>query len=247
MPEKGQPKVVKRERSWPRRELVILMGIAAPILLVAMIAVALVGGSETGGRPVTGSPSVPSSAPQATGEVSSSPGPVNLVYPDSPTRGPADADVTLVEFLDPECESCRAAYPLVERLLDEYGGRLRLVVRYVPGHGNSALAIAALEEAGRQGRYWEMLDLLFARQPEWGEQATPQTAAFLAYGAELGLDAGRLKVALEDPDLRKVQRDYADAVALGVAGTPTFFVNGVRLENLSEAGLRSMIAEAMSK
>lgn len=222
------------------REAVILVAIGLPILLVAAVAAVMVGGSQ-GGSGLAGGSASPSS-----GGASTTPGEVPLVYPDSPSKGPADAPVTLVEFLDPECESCRAAYPLVEQILAENEGRIRLVVRYVPGHGNSALAIVALEEAGKQGRYWELMEILFDRQPEWGEQETPQTEAFLAYGAEIGLDVAALTAALESPDLTKVERDAADAAALAIRGTPTFFINGAQLDDLSEQGLRSMIESALA-
>lgn len=222
-----------------RREALVLAAIGAPILLAVILGTVFLGGSRPGGVVAGGStPPLPS----ASTPVSEVP----LAYPDSPTKGPAEAPVTLVEFLDPECESCRAAYPLVEQLLSEYEGRIRYVVRYVPLHTNSALAAAALEEAGRQGRYWEMLEILFERQPDWGDQSSPQTDAFLAYGAEIGLDVNRLKTALENPDLSKVERDRADATALGIRGTPTFFVNGTQLDNLSEEGLRTMIEAALT-
>jgi len=93
-----------------------------------------------------------------------------LVRPDSPSLGLADAPVTLVEFLDPECESCRAFYPTVKRILKDYDGKVRLVVRYMTFHQNSALAATFTEAAGEQGKYWEMQETLFRRQPEWGER-----------------------------------------------------------------------------
>lgn len=229
-----------RPHSSRRREALILAALAVPVLAAFALAAVFVGASPGDGQPAVGS------ATPSPGDESASPSEVQLVYPDSPTKGPADAPVTLVEFLDPECESCRAAYPIVEQLLSDYEGRLRLVVRYVPGHNNSALAAAALEEAGVQGRYWEMLERLFAGQPDWGEQDSPQTEAFLAYGAEIGLDVDLLAAALESPDLSKVERDAADAVALGIPGTPTFFVNGTQLDDLSEEGLRSMIEAALA-
>lgn len=167
------------------------------------------------------------------------------MYPDSPTLGPADAPVILVEFLDPECEACRAAYPIVKDLMADYEGQIRLVVRYVPGHSNSALAVLALEEAGRQGRYWETLEYFFAKQSEWGELQEPQTDAFLRYGAELGLDVDRLRAAMTSPDFKKLERDAADGQALGIRATPTFFVNGEMVEDLSEQGLRMAIDQAV--
>jgi protein-disulfide isomerase len=93
-----------------------------------------------------------------------------LVREDSAALGPADAQVTLVEFLDPECESCAGFYPTVKQILKDYDGKVRLVVRYMTFHQNSALAAAFTEAAGEQGKYWEMQERLFRRQPEWGER-----------------------------------------------------------------------------
>ena len=85
---------------------------------------------------------------QATAARSPAADPALLEHPDSPSKGPRDAKVTIVEFLDPECEACRAMFPIVERLMGEYQGQVRLVVRYLPLHPNSALAASALEAAG---------------------------------------------------------------------------------------------------
>jgi len=118
-------------------------------------------------------------------------------------------------------------HPVVERLRQEYGERVQFVVRYFPLHNNSVLAATAMEAAGRQGRYWEMYDLLFERQREWGEQGTSQRTRFVAYARELGLDVAQFQAALNDPALgEKVERDRRDGVALGVEGTPSFFLNG---------------------
>ena len=170
----------------------------------------------------------------------------SLIREDSPTRGPADAPVTLVEFLDPECESCRAAYPVVEQILEDYDGQIRYVVRYIPNHNNSALAIAATEAAGEQGKYWEMQELLFAMQPEWGEQSTAQTDKFIAYAETLGLDTEQFSAGLQNPAyFEKAQRDNTDAATLGLRGTPTFFVNGQLVYGLDEQSIRAIIEEAL--
>ncbi|HWP63895.1 MAG TPA: thioredoxin domain-containing protein [Candidatus Binatia bacterium] len=218
------------------REALILAAIAVPILVIAAIAVFVVDGGVGDASPP---PAAGASGAAGGGQAT------RLVYPDSPTLGPADAPVTLVEYLDPECESCRAFYPVVKDVMGDYEGQIRLVVRYVPYHGNSALAYVALEEAGRQGRYWEALEFFFARQPEWGEKQEPQTEAFLAYGEELGLDVEAMRAAFASPDLTKLERDAADAEALGVSGTPTFFVNGTVVEDFSEQGLRDAIDRAL--
>ena len=213
-------------RSAPRPAL-ILAAIGVPVVAAAIIASFVFGGSPpaTGGVPGVSPSAAGSAQPSGAGSITD-----RLVRADSPTRGPADAPVTLVEFLDPECEACRAAYPEVERLLAEFEGRVRYVVRYVPGHANSALAVVALQTAAAQDAYWEMLGLLFERQPEWGEQQEPQTEAFLRYAAELGLDTDPFAAAFAQPDVATVDRDLQDAIAVGVQGTPTFFVNGTMVD-----------------
>ncbi len=165
-----------------------------------------------------------------------------LIREDSPTLGAEDAPVTIVEFLDPECEACRAAFPAVKQLLEDYGEDVRLVVRYLPLHNNSVLAAAATEAAGEQGMYWEMQEELFVHQPEWGEQQTPQTELFITYAEEIGLNIEQFVDALDDEDiLAKIERDYADAQALGLTGTPTFFINGQLVEPLSLDRIVEMI------
>lgn len=181
----------------------------------------------------------------------------NLVRPDSPSLGPADAKVTVVEFLDPECESCAAVAPQVKSLLNEYQGRVRFVVRYMPLHRNAKLAAQYTEAAGEQGRYWEFQQKLFAHQGEWGEKhgpgahetpTTPVSTLFEKYGKEIGLDPEKLNAAAGNPKYaEKAERDLADGRALGVRATPTFFVNGRRLARLSMQDLRTLINDELSK
>lgn len=179
-----------------------------------------------------------------------------LVRPDSPTLGPADAPVTLVEFLDPECESCRAFYPRVKQILKDYDGKVRLVVRYMPLHPNSMLAATFIEAAGEQGKFWEMQETLFRRQPEWGERhgephAAPiesPAALFEKYAMELGLDVEKIRTAVaQNRYAAKLERDKRDGQSLGVTRTPTFFVNGRELARFSEQDLRSLIDEELGK
>jgi protein-disulfide isomerase len=179
-----------------------------------------------------------------------------LVRPDSPILGPADAPVTLVEFLDPECESCRAFYPRVKQILKDYDGKVRLVVRYMPLHPNSMLAATFTEAAGEQGRFWEMQEMLFRRQPEWGERhgephatpSEPPAALFEKYAMELGLDVEKIRTAVaQNRYAAKLERDKSDGQSLGVTRTPTFFVNGRELARFSEQDLRSLIDEELGK
>lgn len=179
-----------------------------------------------------------------------------LVRPDSPTLGSPDAPVTLVEFLDPECESCAAFAPVVKKILKDYDGKVRLVVRYMPLHPNSLKAATLTEAAGEQGKYWQMQELLFQRQPEWGTKHGPPTAApppdvnalFDKYAKEIGLDMEKVKSAVnENRYYSKLERDYRDGQTLGVRQTPSFFVNGRKLARFSESDLRALIEDELRK
>jgi protein-disulfide isomerase len=242
MPDRSKPKPRSNAKPStgpsPTSRLLVLAAIGIPVILVVLGGIALLG---------DGGQAVASSTPPA----STAPAPSDagvLVRDDSPALGPADAPVTLVEFLDPECESCRAFYPIVKEVLDDYAGDVRLVVRYVPGHANSALAAIALEAAREQDetKYWEMLELLFERQPEWGERQEPQPQAFLDAAAAVGLDVGPIQTAMDAGDTSMVERDLADALAVDVGGTPTFFVNGTEVSDLSPEGLRAAIDAALA-
>lgn len=176
-----------------------------------------------------------------------------LVREDSPVLGPADARITIVEFLDPECEACAAFGPSVKKVVKEFEGQVRLVIRYMPFHPNSMMAANFLEAAGEQGKYWEALDLIFAKQSEWGEvHGAPRDkqpdakAAFDRFTKELGLDAEAVNAAIRDNRFGpKIERDKQDGQSVGVRQTPTIFVNGRKLNRLFESELRSMIKKEL--
>lgn len=156
-----------------------------------------------------------------------------LVREDSYKIEVKEAKVTLVEFLDPECESCRAAHPMVKQILKEYEGKINFVIRYFPLHKNSVLAVKAAEAAGEQDKYWEMIDMLFENQGDWGEKSEPQTVAFLSYAEKLDLDINKFKADLNNKAYEdKIERDKNDGLNVGVQGTPTFFINGVLVDKV---------------
>jgi protein-disulfide isomerase len=179
----------------------------------------------------------------------------SLIREDSPTLGAADAPVTIVEFLDPECESCAAFAPIIKKILKEYDGKVRLVVRYMPLHPNSLTAATFTEAAGEQGKYWQAQEMLFQKQPEWGTKHGPQTGApadvntlFRKYAMELGLDINKMDAAFaENRYAAKLARDRKDGQSLGVTRTPTLFVNGRQLARLGESDLRFLINEELKK
>ena len=159
-----------------------------------------------------------------------------------------NSDVTLVEFLDFECEACRAAFPMVEQLRAEYGDRVNFVVRYFPiqSHFNAERAARAVEAAAQQGKFEPMYKKMYETQSQWGEQRTPADATFRGFAAELGLDMAAFDAAYNDPaTLDRVNIDVADGKALGVQGTPTFFLNGNEVEARSYQDLTTAVEQAL--
>ena len=166
----------------------------------------------------------------------------------SPRYGNPDAKVYLIEFLDPECESCRAFYPHIKSLLSEFKDKVQLVVRYAPFHGNSKEAIRALEASKKQGKYWEAVEHLFAKQPLWGSHHHPKIELIYEFLPEVGVDVSKLKEDMKNPEYDKIiQQDLEDLRALGVRGTPTFFVNGKSPEKFSFDSLRKLVKDEVEK
>ena len=162
-----------------------------------------------------------------------------LVKPHSITKGPANARVTLVEYLDPECESCARMNPYVKKIVKEFEKDLRVVVRYMPYHGNSKLVANILEGARAEGKYWETLDILFETQSQWANHHQPRPDLIPEILKPLGLN---MKKIMADAQAGKfdqlIMEDAEDGKNLGVNGTPTFFVNGSKLEELGYEPLR---------
>ncbi|WP_284987837.1 thioredoxin domain-containing protein [Arthrobacter sp. fls2-241-R2A-172] len=160
---------------------------------------------------------------------------------------PATEKAQLVEFLDFECESCRAAYPLVEELKKEYGDRITFVHRYfpLPGHRNSGTAALAVEAAAQQGKYEQMVAKMFETQAEWGEKQDSQAALFRSYAQELSLDMTRYDTDVADEKTKeRIRKDVDDGTALGVTGTPTFFLDGKKLTLNTEEQFRQLLDDA---
>ncbi len=162
----------------------------------------------------------------------------------------ADGRVTFVEFLDFECEACGAAFPYVEQLRAEYGDRVTFVMRYfpLPSHFNSTNAAVAAEAAARQSQLEAMYQKLFESQSEWGEKQDSQAPLFRTYAEELGLDMGQYDADIADPStLERVKSDFDDGVALGVASTPTMYVNDVLVELTSFEDIRTAVENALAE
>lgn len=219
-----------------KKETVLLAIIAFLVVVIAVIGASYYRGST-----------VPAPAPSTAAS--------NLVRPDSPTLGPDDAPVTIVEFYDPECESCAAFHDSIKKVLNEYEGKTRLVARIMPLHPNSLLAATFIEMAGEQGKYWEAQKFVYRKQPEWGTvhgspaaEQPDAPALFEKYAVDFGLDVEEFKKAVnENRYADTLRQDMEDGRRLGVSKTPTIFVNGRMLTRLSEPDLRYMVEQELSR
>ena len=154
------------------------------------------------------------------------------VAPDDYIKGTAGAPVTLVEYLDFECEACAAFFPLVKQLETDFDGTLQIVIRYfpLPGHRNVMASALAVEAAGQQGKFFEMHDLLYTEQKTWGEKPNPTPEVFETYAQQLGLDMEKFKASVNSPETKaRVERDIESGKALGNRGTPSFYLNGKKI------------------
>lgn len=137
--------------------------------------------------------------------------------------------ITIVEFSDLQCPACRAAEPLVERVVDENPGRVELVYRHFPLesiHENAKEAAVASEIVGEQGLFWEYITVLFENQDDWANESDP-TAKLIEYAQEVGADTTDFESKLDDNAyIDLVEADIRDGYTLGVNATPTFFVDG---------------------
>ena len=166
----------------------------------------------------------------------------SIATDDQPVKGNAKALVTIVEFTDFECPSCAQQHPVLERIVNEFGDRVRLVVRDFPlsQHPNARKAAEAAEAAREQGKYWEYAAVLFRNQSALGVDKLRQ------YASDLGLDRVRFEASLGGGKFaEKVQRDIVDGRKLGVNGTPTLYINGKRISDHSYESLKSAIETAL--
>jgi protein-disulfide isomerase len=165
-----------------------------------------------------------------------------LIREHSPVLGDPAAKVTITEFMDPACETCRAFDPFIKQMLAAYPGKIKLVVRYAPLHEGADYMCAVLEAARKQGKYWETRQLMYDTQPQWTEHHKARPELLWKHLPRIGLNVARLKKDMNDPAiLRLIQQDRADARTLQVTKTPGFFVNGKPLVMFGYDQLRALV------
>lgn len=165
---------------------------------------------------------------------------------DVPVFGASTAKVTIVEFLDPACETCKAFYPLVKTLIKENPGRIKSVIRYAPLHAGSDQVVKALEAARLQNLFWPALEALFDGQASWASHSGPDINNIwpLLQGAGVNVEQARKDMSSEKID-QALRRDMADLATLQIKQTPEFFVNGKPLPSFSYEALQKLVSDEM--
>jgi protein-disulfide isomerase len=163
----------------------------------------------------------------------------------------ATALVTLEEFGDFQCPPCSMMAEALKKIEAEYGDRLKMIFHHfpLPIHAHAREAAIAVEAADKQGRFWEMHDMIYKEQAEWSK-APDVPSLFNLYAGKIGLDVERFKKDLLDPALAaRVDADHDLGASRGVTSTPTLFVNGVALkpDATNPQGLHKAIDEALKK
>jgi protein-disulfide isomerase len=171
-----------------------------------------------------------------------------LVRFHSPVFGSSTAPVTIVEFFDPACETCRAFYPIVKNILQQYPNDVRLVIRYAPFHAGSDQVVKLLEASKRQNKYQPVLESLLAAQPQWADHGQPNLDLAYQAAEAAGLDIKKAQSDAQGSDIAAVlKQDIEDLTALEVTKTPTFFVNGRGLPSFGDQQLMALVAEEVAK
>jgi protein-disulfide isomerase len=155
-----------------------------------------------------------------------------LVKPFNHRVGSDSAKVTIVEFADFQCPACRNAHPTLKQIVETYKDKINFVYRHfpLPQHKNARLAAKAAEAAGEQGKFWEIYGELYNNQSEWEASGKPDEL-FIKYAKNLELDVEDFTDSLKsDKHDANIQQDISDGVSLGVNSTPSFFINGKKLD-----------------
>lgn len=169
----------------------------------------------------------------------------NLVSETDPFKGPIDSKVVFVEFSDFQCPACGAAFPTIKRLSDEYSDRVKFVYKDFPLstiHPFAQKAAEAAQCALEQLKFWEYHDTLFANQEKLTVTDLKQ------YAVTLGLDSAQFNECLDSAKYSsRVSEDFAAGQKVGVNGTPTFFINGVKYSNMAYEQFKQILDAELAK
>jgi len=166
----------------------------------------------------------------------------------SPSMGPENADVTIVEFFDPACEACRAFHPIVKQIMAQYPKDVRLVLKYTTFHKGSDEVVRILEAARLQDLFKPVLEAILEGQPRWASHNQPNIDAAWRIAADSGLNLEKARIdaktVIVDDLLRQ---DTLDVAAANVEKTPTFYVNGKLLTDFGAQQLYDLVTSEVNR
>ncbi len=150
------------------------------------------------------------------------------------TKGNKDAKIVLIEYSDFQCPACGYYYPIAKQLTEEYKDKILFAYRFFPLrqiHQNAMSSSQAAYAAHLQGKFWEMHDMLFESQKDWSESSDAKDI-FISYAKKLNLNEEQFKKDMEsDEALKVINNQYSAGAQAGINSTPTFFLNGVKIQN----------------
>lgn len=176
---------------------------------------------------------------------------VNTISISDQVKGNRETKIILIEYSDFQCPACAAYHSVLKQVVGEFSNDIVFVYRHFPLkqiHQNSELAARAAEAAGRQGKFWEMHNIIFEKQREWSSEKKAEEF-FRRYAESLGLNAKQFEIDIASKEVKdKVNSDYQDGVRFGVNATPTFFLNGEKLQNpRTYDEFKSLLQKTISK
>lgn len=171
---------------------------------------------------------------------------------DDHLRNGTDKKVTVIEYGDFQCPSCGSYYPILKELESQYKEQVSFGFRHYPIigiHPNAFAAARAAEAASNQGKFFEMHDILYESQNAWGKVTTNQQTLFEGYAKDLGLDMTKFKADyVSEATANRINRDVSSAKQFSITGTPTFVINGVKIENPADKpAFEKVLNEAITK
>jgi protein-disulfide isomerase len=165
--------------------------------------------------------------------------------------GPTNAPVTIEFFSDLQCPQCARYEPMVKGVRDEFGDKVRMVIRHFPlkAHEHAELAACAAEAAANQHKFWEMAEALYKTQWMWAKAPAPRVI-LMDQAKQLGLDLDQFQNDMGSAEVReRITEDQRHAQSVGVKTAPSVVINGYNVPNseFSDNGFRAAIKAALNK
>src|SRR3989338_10639825 len=175
---------------------------------------------------------------------------VDAVNPTDQIFGISDSEVTLIEYGDFQCPACAQYEPIVQKVRTDYADKIAFVYRHFPlsQHKNAKITAYASEAAGKQGKFWEMHDMIYDGQNAWASLSEDKIRALLAkYAETIGLDLKLFAEQIDSSEIKdKVQADNSGGLKAGVNATPTFILNGKKIQPRSYDEFKKFIEQELS-